>query len=177
MQKKVILKITPKINRNYPRLLKLKNKNISKVHKIKKCKSFYLIESEYFNGKPLIFNEIHINKKIFIKNIIKTIYFLIHNNLVHCDIRPSNILINKNNFKIIDFEYCHKPYSKFKIDGSVYIAPEVRKGIVHKYSDLYSLGIILSLLILNSKIDLEEIKNLDSIKIKKLLNSKFDMDE
>lgn len=147
----VILKISPKIKKNYIKIFKLNNKNIIKIFKFRKVKSFDIIEMEQFSGKPLRTNQILINKKKFIKNVVEIIYFLIENNLVHCDIRPLNILLNEKSLKIIDFDYCTKPNTKFRMEGSIYIAPEIKRGKVHRYSDLYSVGIIISLILLKNK--------------------------
>ena len=147
----VILKISPKIKKHYISIFKLNNKNIIKVLKFRKFKSFDIIEMEQFFGKPLSINQVPIRKKKFVKDIIKTIYYLIDNNLVHCDIRPLNILLNEKDLKIIDFDNCTKPNIEFRMAGSVFIAPEIKGGKVHKYSDLYSVGVILSLILLKDK--------------------------
>ncbi len=73
------------------------------------------------------------------------------NNIVHCDIKPHNILINEAEIvKVADFGIARAITSATlactdTILGSVhYISPEQAKGIsVNHQSDIYSLGIVL----------------------------------
>ena len=60
---------------------------------------------------------------------------VILNNIVHCDIKPENILIESEshkNMKVIDFGIAQKisPHSKLSqpVGTSYYIAPEVLNG-------------------------------------------------
>ena len=64
--------------------------------------------------------------------------------IVHQDIKPDNILINKNIFKIADFGLSLRlGVDKKELGGSLfYNAPEKYRGILDAKSDVYALGII-----------------------------------
>jgi serine/threonine protein kinase len=80
------------------------------------------------------------------------IHHLIDNGVVHCDIKPSNVLVRNNQLKLIDFDQARIPGSKIKITNSFYTPPEICKGTAHKYSDLWSLGALLSFVVLGKRI-------------------------
>ena len=160
------------------RLLKVKlvdddDTNELRIHKILKCAhNRYIIKFvdyginsvykyfvyEYFPGQTLaeyIQNvDIHETdiKKIF-KKIVKAVQFLHSKNIIHCDLKLDNILIdNKGIVKIIDFDLskvCDAEYISTDIFGTMqYIAPESYDlRIYSKKSDVWGLGIILYILI------------------------------
>ncbi len=78
-------------------------------------------------------------------------------NIIHCDLKPDNIMIDKNlNIKIIDFDLSiltdnMNGFISDKIFGTLeYIAPESYDlNIYSKKSDIWQLGVILYVLILN----------------------------
>jgi Protein kinase domain len=98
--------------------------------------------------------------------------------IMHCDIKPSNIMINNDStIKIIDFNVS-KTLSEITMFGNAvgsldYMAPEVRKGVgsegsaVYKYdkSDVFSLGMTLLFLITT-----ESLANLNQEQNKNELN-------
>jgi len=173
---KVFLKVRKATNEiNIPRtlihpyILKYNRKFIIGEHNI--------IEYPFISNKKLNYHHKIYIKKVFL-DIIEAILFLIDKDMVHCDLRPSNILIKGSNIIIIDFSHYKKKYRKINLNKSYYRAPEINKGIVHKYSDLYSVGMIFSYLILGR--DLIKINySSDSIfrnKILKLLKRKYGND-
>lgn len=77
--------------------------------------------------------------------------------VVHTNLTPRSIVVTKNHsIKVMNFVYSHHIEGrsdmpcKFKPPNSKYVAPEVTEGNVHISSDLYSLGVILGELGLDS---------------------------
>jgi calcium-dependent protein kinase len=166
--KKYLLKIKS-INENIHDEVEIFNKlrlkihdNIIKFIDYKNCDHYYYFIYEYFNGINLS-DYIHDNYDNFndclIKNIIKQILngfnFLHKNNIIHCDIKLDNIMINKKNIiKIIDFDLSKiikKEYISDSIFGTIqYIAPESYDLCIYsKKSDIWSLGIVFYNIITN----------------------------
>jgi len=80
------------------------------------------------------------------KDITKGLIYLNLNSIAHFDIKPENILVDKNdNIKIADFGHairfeCGKVYNK--IVGTIYyIAPEIIRQNYDYRADIWSLGI------------------------------------
>ena len=100
--------------------------------------SYYLLEKKIPEKKL----------KYLIENIYCGIKLLEENNLLHCDIKPENIVYEENSGKItfIDF-YSLSCIKKNKFcdsrqGTSSYMSPEVRNEMkMHNNSDLWSLGI------------------------------------
>ncbi|MFA6583336.1 MAG: protein kinase [Elusimicrobiaceae bacterium] len=70
------------------------------------------------------------------------------NGIIHRDLKPSNIMITKKGeIKVMDFGVSRDingTVSSKTVSGTpAYMAPEQRKGIVRRESDIYSLGICL----------------------------------
>ena len=143
---------------------KINNEYIIKYYDIYEENNTFNVLMEYggeINLKQYI--EMHYKKDELIEeNIIKDIILQIcigikeihKNNIIHRDLTPDNIFINKNNkIKIGDFgiSKISKEYANTQIGKHHYFAPEIEKG--NKYNnkiDIYSLGcIIYELLTLN----------------------------
>jgi len=123
--------------------------------------NFHYSIYEYFEGKNLC-SYIKKNKNITdtqLKNIIIQIThgmnFLHSHNIIHCDLKLDNIIINnKNEIKIIDFDLS---IISDNIDGHIsnnifgtmqYIAPESYDLCIYsKKTDVWQIGIILYILI------------------------------
>jgi len=119
---------------------------------------FYKIEEFAENGE--LFNYVYqlekgfpekVSAKIFAK-IVKSVKILHENNIVHCDIKPENILVgNDFNLKLIDFGFSkkiNKDHVVYGNEGSeIYSSPETRKGNNSGYdgikNDIFSLGVLL----------------------------------
>ena len=83
----------------------------------------------------------------FLKSVTSALYFAHANNIVHGDIKPSNILFNSNgNIFLTDFGIArYLDASNIKVIGTPkYIAPEtILKDPYTPATDVYSLGLIL----------------------------------
>ena len=112
----------------------------------------YLIMN-YINGYELNkYPYSSFNKKIeiFLK-VIEAVKKLHSKNIIHCDLKPSNILIDENDeIKIIDYDI-----SKFKLEkNNQYISihycslEQINNQEITELTDIYSLGIIFYVLIL-----------------------------
>lgn len=82
------------------------------------------------------------------KSVCKALHYAHSQDIIHCDLKPSNIMITDDKeVKVMDFGVAKK------LDGNmtartiagtpVYMAPEQNKGFVKKQSDIYSLGVCL----------------------------------
>jgi len=104
--------------------------------------------------------DMNINTKIsIISSILKAIKSLYDNNIIHGDIKPSNLAIHRkdNNIyiKIIDYGSCYYNMNKinkinmgkiniqYPIGTNGYIAPEQDKLFLNHKSDIYSIGVTL----------------------------------
>lgn len=139
-------------------MLKLSCDQIVKINDIiQTTKSNYIIE-QFVAGnslnKYIKNNKLSLNDFLLIaQDISKACNYLKQNNLVHMDIKPSNIIYNENVKKAVlidlDYVYFSIAKSKYKYIGTLYYsAPEqIINNIVSSNSDIYSLGIVLYLLI------------------------------
>ena len=138
-------------------LAKIKNENIIKYYNTFNENDSFFVLMEYggdFNLKQFIKNKHHFIEENIIKDIIIQICLglkEIHKNkIIHRDLTPDNIFIDKNNkIKIGDFGVSkilttNKRYTQNIIGKHHYFAPEIEKG--EKYNnkvDIYSLGCII----------------------------------
>lgn len=94
-----------------------------------------------------------------IKGICEGLHYLHNINIMHLDLKPSNILMNNNMIpKIIDFglsrsiEELQTLDTPTKRDGTKgYLAPEFTNHVVSHKSDLYSLGVIIMEILTGAK--------------------------
>ena len=147
--------LTPFINDN--------NNNISKNEKI----FFEIIEyaqngelKDYILGTSTRLPE-KISSKIFSK-IVKALQYIHENNIAHCDIKPENILLDKNfSPKLSDFRFSQTfkgnegDYMLHQFNGTdIYCAPETRKAYITGFNgvkhDIFSLGVLLFVITIGS---------------------------
>ena len=147
--------ITPFINDN--------NNNIPEKGKI----FFEIIEDaqngelkDYILGTSTRLPE-KISSKIFSK-IVKALQYIHENNIAHCDIKPENILLDKNfSPKLSDFGFSQTfkgnegDYMLHQFNGTdIYCAPETRKAYITGFNgvkhDIFSLGVLLFVITIGS---------------------------
>ncbi|WAA13651.1 Stk1 family PASTA domain-containing Ser/Thr kinase [Fervidibacillus halotolerans] len=131
--------------------------NIVNIYDVGEEADIYFIVMEYVEGETLkqyiqSNSPLPIEKTIDImKQLVSAISHAHQNNIIHRDIKPQNILIDKKgNVKITDFGIAQALTSTTitntnSLLGSVhYISPEqARGGMTTKKSDIYSLGIVM----------------------------------
>lgn len=136
-------------------------KTVFSLEKYNKQKIYYIIEELAENGE--LFDYVYeikegfsekISAKIFSK-ILKQLKILHDNRIVHCDIKPENVIIsNCFNIKLIDFGFCEflGKNDNFIYDykgSEVYSSPEVRNRNNNVYgydgikNDIFSMGVLL----------------------------------
>ncbi len=135
----------------------LSHPNIVNIYDVGRDEDIYYIVMEYISGETLkdkIVREAPIGTNEAVNIIIEIAEALEHahqNNLVHCDIKPHNILITRSGrVKVTDFGIARAVTSTTMtqtgtILGSVhYFSPEQARGsVIDLKSDIYSLGIVL----------------------------------
>jgi len=96
------------------------------------------------------------------KQLTQAVAFCHANGIVHCDIKPNNVLVNKTGeVKLTDFGIARhmqeqslihnniEPYRAMTMD---YASPELRAGLaIDGYSDIYQLGLLLYEMITHEK--------------------------
>ncbi len=70
------------------------------------------------------------------------------NQILHRDLKPTNILFHNGIIKIADFGFCkemmNNELTQTMVGSPIYMAPEVLKGSVYdNRADIWSLGVIL----------------------------------
>jgi len=113
------------------------------------------IVMEYFEGKSLKYflrdpHKLKLEHKLYIIVQIAQALSAVHRkNILHRDIKPDNILVDKSlNVKITDFGICHLPTSDLTRTSDLmgspgYMAPEYLKyGTADKTIDIYALGVV-----------------------------------
>ncbi len=135
----------------------LAHPNIVNIYDVGEEDSIYYIVMEYVDGQTLKQyiqqnNPIRIDEVIEImKQLTSAISHAHENHIIHRDIKPHNILIDKHgNVKITDFGIAMALSATSitqtnSVLGSVhYLSPEqARGGMANRKSDIYSLGIVM----------------------------------
>lgn len=136
----------------------IKHPNIVGVFNHEGQKSFHYMLMEYVNG-PSLHKMIQYKGPLPLSRILKiaiqicdALEFIHLREIIHHDIKPSNIMLTKgDDVKILDFGLAYAEELKeevwadlISVGGTpVYMAPEQLQGINDVRSDLYSLGIMM----------------------------------
>lgn len=173
-----------KIRNEMDILRTLDHPNIVKTYEYFKENNKFFIVTDYCEGGELYdkilekkcFDEI--NASNIVKQILSAINYCHKKSLVHCDLKPENIIFTdksdaNDNIRIIDFgnSIFFNPFEKLQVKfGSVYyVAPEVLNCSYDERCDIWSIGVILYIQLTgcppfngrNDKIIMEKIKICD----------------
>lgn len=164
----------------YNKLKNSNNNNIQKYIDFDTINGINFFIIEYVDGyeinkyclKYTLNNEDY--KNIFINCLINLID--IHNEgIVHCDIKPSNIIINKNSKKITIIDFDMSKIGKRVYNSSFgtpdFIAPEsIEIGEYSFKSDVWSLGAVFYFILTNKKVTYNSSSSINSITTSSSLN-------
>lgn len=140
----------------------LDHPNIIKLFEYYEDEENYYLAYEYLPGGEL-FDYILDHKSFsettachFIKQILSALIYLHSNGIVHCNLKPESLLLDKTEplpiLKLIDFEYSSSfeniTNTAIKSQELLYSAPEIiTSGSYSEKSDIWSCGVILFILI------------------------------
>ncbi len=160
LQQKVALKVPHQQSEEFFNLVKearlqasLNHKNIVRLLTVEKIDSVFFMVMEYIDGETL---ESIIKRKgklplykalIYFEQILEGVNFAHKKNILHRDLRSSNIMVDRDDtIKITDFGTSRilqtQQYASTKIGTPPYMAPEQFDGKATFASDIYSIGCI-----------------------------------
>lgn len=136
---------------------KLDHRYIIKVHEYIDVKPQPFFSMEYFESENLKYslyhphNRIHKNEFRILRQIAEALSYIHSLGIVHKDIKPENILVNKDyEIRLIDFSLAQAKLDRFlqfnkRIEGTpLYMSPEqIRGEKVDERSDIYSFGVLI----------------------------------
>lgn len=144
--------------KNETRILKyLERKNFNAPRVIFESKNdTHQLGLSMVNGKP--YEDLNVKEKVeYLIPLSEQLESLHELGIIHGDIKPTNIIINlkDNKLTLIDFElsnFIKVNNSDYKNFGGTltYRSPENLDGIISKSDDIYSLGILITSIFLNS---------------------------
>lgn len=156
-------------------LVNLNHSQIPNIYDTFSRHNIYYIVMDYIEGSTLaafgVQGNANINEKLKIIISLCEIFEYLHGraNMIYVDLKPENIIIDKNNIPyLVDFGISTNK-SSLEMEAMTwgYTAPEIYKGEVDKKSDIYSLGRVLEYLVHNEEVS----SQLDCI-IKKCIEEK-----
>eukprot|EP00915_Cephaloidophora_sp_WS-2016_P005473 GHVH01007285.1.p1 GENE.GHVH01007285.1~~GHVH01007285.1.p1 ORF type:complete len:522 (+),score=95.80 GHVH01007285.1:335-1900(+) len=145
-------------------LKSLDHPNIMKIFEFFEDDNHFYVVGEVYRGGEL-FDEIVRRKKftepdakVVVRQILSGISYLHQRNISHRDMKPENILLEKEDeieaLKIIDFGLStvyeakkNQLSMKERTGTAYYVAPEVLKGSYNEKCDVWSVGVILYILL------------------------------
>ncbi|MCK4752547.1 MAG: serine/threonine protein kinase [Planctomycetes bacterium] len=144
-------RIFEQVETEYKIARKIDHPYVRKCYKLKKIRNFLktteiLLSMEYFDGRSLEDSPTLslIDVLLVFRMVASGLNAMHQNGLVHCDMKPNNILINKTgSIKIIDLgQSCKIGTKKQRIQGTPdYIAPEqVKRKPLGPRTDIFNLG-------------------------------------
>jgi len=132
-------------------IARLNHPNIVKVYDVEELYRTFFIIMEYIEGEPLSYvlkQEKRPSLGEMLEILLQTCTGVLHaheNRVLHGDIKPGNILIQKENrVKLVDFGFARPPGTKDEhaVGTCHYLSPEqIRGAETDERSDIYSLGI------------------------------------
>jgi serine/threonine protein kinase len=135
-------------------LSKINHPFIINIHFAFQDNDYLYLVMDYLSGGDLRF---HFNKnrgfnevqtKFFLSNILLSLDYLHSNNILHRDVKPENLIFEKNGYlRLTDFGIAKKLEKNNKEETSGtpgYMSPEVLFGQNHNYAvDYFAIGVIL----------------------------------
>ncbi|MDY0296697.1 MAG: serine/threonine-protein kinase [Acidobacteriota bacterium] len=129
----------------------LQHPNIVKLLTVDVIDNVYIMVMEYIDGTDLESlidsrNNLELPTALrYLRQILSAVGFAHEYRVIHRDIRPSNVLIDKgDNVKVTDFGTSTllegKPFATTRIGSPPYMAPEQFEGRAVLASDIYSIG-------------------------------------
>ena len=129
----------------------LQHPHIVKLLTVDVIDKVYIMVMEYIDGTDLETriddrNNLELPAALrYLRQILSAVGFAHEHKVIHRDIRPSNVLIDKeDNIKVTDFGtstlLLGKPFATTRIGSPPYMAPEQFEGRAVLASDIYSIG-------------------------------------
>ncbi len=160
LTKEVAIKVPHKQTEEFYKLLKeprvqagLKHRNIVELYTVEKIDSLFFMVMEYVRGEGLdsiIRSKGRLSLYLaisYLEQILEAVRYAHKKNVIHRDLRPTNILIDEEGtVKITDFGIStwleKNSFASTKIGSPPYMAPEQFDGKTTFSSDIYSVGCI-----------------------------------
>jgi serine/threonine protein kinase len=162
---------------NHKNIIRYNTSWIEKIQKntLQEINIYIQMELMDINLKDYLLTKINkpINKKHIIKNIIFGLFYLHSQKIIHCDLKPDNILLNLENdniqdVKIADFglviEKDIKESRNMNYGNFIYIPPDNDLKIYTFHYDIYSLGVIIFEIIEEWKTNMEKFEKIMKFK-------------